>query len=121
MRAEGPTRWARRAVGTSQQQEPARCRHCGRPRTLITIRKRPVLTMASCSMCQRRWWTVDGADASIADVLAILEFEPGLRAGAQPATSLARRGLESGRHGGLDEERALRAAPSRGLAPRLRG
>jgi hypothetical protein len=64
-----------------------RCGECGRAASVITIRSAPRLTIATCSECERRSWTVDGAEASIADVLAILHREPGLRA-RRHATSL---------------------------------
>jgi hypothetical protein len=66
-------------MAVHEDDERARCVYCGRVRTLITIRGRPVITLAACSRCQRRSWTVDGADTSIAEVLAILEREPRLR------------------------------------------
>jgi hypothetical protein len=46
---------------------------------VITIRSEPRITMAVCSKCGVRSWTVDGADASIADVLAAVRRGPGLR------------------------------------------
>jgi hypothetical protein len=51
------------------------CGRCGRVSTAITIHRVPRITVVRCWKCERRSWTVEGADASIAEVLVVLRHD----------------------------------------------
>ena len=51
------------------------CAGCGQAPVVITIRASTCFTVSRCPQCDRRAWTIDGVDASLADVLATMRSE----------------------------------------------
>jgi len=45
---------------------------CGHSPVDITVRQVPLITISACSVCERRAWRVNGASASIEEVLTVL-------------------------------------------------
>jgi hypothetical protein len=60
------------SVRGNVEQQLSACIRCGGPATAITVHNDPDISIARCWKCERRAWTVDGADATIADVLTLL-------------------------------------------------
>jgi hypothetical protein len=51
------------------------CLGCGRPSVVITIRAAARFTVSRCPDCERRAWTINGVDATLAEVLEFVTRE----------------------------------------------
>jgi hypothetical protein len=60
------------SVRANVEHQLSACVRCGYAATAITVHNDPHISIARCWKCERRAWSVDGADATIADVLAVL-------------------------------------------------
>ncbi|HVM67054.1 MAG TPA: hypothetical protein VMU14_19455 [Acidimicrobiales bacterium] len=101
--------------GVAESDGRTPCPRCGRPASVMTLTRRPCVSLTSCPGCAWRRWALNGEDASIGDVLAVIHGRP-LRRSISPGLGAQ---LRSGPR--PEAERGSRLAPIVPLRPRASG
>ena len=75
-------------MGTGEDDE-RRCPACGDRVSVMPIAGAPGIALTRCVTCRTRQWSIDGQEATITDVLAVLHGRP-FRRSISPLTAQVR-------------------------------